>query len=83
LCRGSLAGRAQRRRARLCLRPGVEDISVDWARIAYALACVVVPIGWGLIVVWVSNRVDRRLLDGGKSPRAGERTPPRPIEYHI
>ena len=52
---------------------------MNWTQIGYALACVVVPIGWGLVIVWISNRMDRRLLaHGGKSKRS-----PHPIEYHI
>lgn len=52
---------------------------MDWRVLAYALACVVVPIGWGLVIVWISNRMDRRLLQRGGE---GARRPP-PIEYHI
>jgi hypothetical protein len=54
---------------------------MDWPLIAYALACVVVPIAWGLIVVFVSNRLDRRFLGQGSRGR-GDRKPV-PIEYHI
>ena len=49
---------------------------MHWQQIGYALACVLVPITWGLIIVGVSNRMDRRLIH----ERRGE---PRPIEYHI
>lgn len=45
--------------------------------IGYSLACVVVPVAWGLIIVWISNRMDRRLLRGSK------RSHEQPIEYHI
>ena len=52
---------------------------MNWTQIGYALACVVVPIGWGLVIVWISNRMDRRLLThGGRGKRS-----PHPIEYHI
>jgi hypothetical protein len=54
---------------------------VDWSLIAYALACVVVPITWGLIVVAISNRIDRHLVHGGQPGE--DRRAPRPIEYHI
>jgi hypothetical protein len=54
---------------------------MDWESILYALACVTVPVAWGLIVVWISNRIDRRLLRTGR--RAGKRGAARPIEYHI
>lgn len=51
---------------------------MTWGQVAYGLACVVVPVAWGLVVVWGSNRIDRRLFGG----RGGKRPPP-PIEYHI
>lgn len=52
---------------------------MSWTQMSYALACVLVPIGWGLLVVWISNRLDRRLLEN-----AGEEgRKPHPIEYHI
>ena len=51
---------------------------------AYALACVLVPVAWGLIVVWVSNRIDQRLVRrNGRKGSGGRRRAPRPIEYHI
>ena len=56
---------------------------MDWGRIGYALACVVAPLAWGLIIVWVSNRMDRDLLRKGGGRRGGKRRAPRPIEYHI
>ena len=42
----------------------------------YILACLVVPVAWGLIVVWASNAVEKRLRPGpdGEKPT---------IEYHI
>lgn len=57
---------------------------MNWGRIAYALACVIVPIAWGLVIVWVSNRMDRRFLAKASARADGspEATPP-PIEYHI
>jgi len=54
---------------------------MDWGQIGYVAACVIVPVAWGLLVVWVSNRIDRRLLRSVRP--AGKRRPPRPIEYHI
>jgi hypothetical protein len=47
-------------------------------QIGYALACVLVPVAWGLVIVWISNRLDRRFVargDGGRAPHS--------IEYHI
>jgi hypothetical protein len=54
---------------------------VSWHLIGYALACVVTPLAWGLVIVWVSNRMDRRLVR--RRPSSGRRKLPRPIEYHI
>jgi hypothetical protein len=54
---------------------------VSWQLIGYALACVVTPFAWGLVIVWVSNRMDRRLVR--RRPHGGRRKLPRPIEYHI
>jgi len=57
------------------------NATVSWHLIGYALACVVTPFAWGLVIVWVSNRMDRRLVR--RRPRDGRRKLPRPIEYHI
>ena len=54
---------------------------VSWHLIGYALACVVTPLAWGFVIVWVSNRMDRRLVR--RRPSGGRRKLPRPIEYHI
>lgn len=54
---------------------------MNWKLIGYSLACVMVPVVWGLIIVWVSNRMDRRLVRAGRRERKGK--PPNPIEYHI
>jgi len=35
---------------------------VSWQLLGYARACVVTPLAWGLVIVWVSNRMDRRLV---------------------
>jgi len=34
---------------------------VSWSTAGYALACVLVPVAWGLVVVWVSNRLEERI----------------------
>ncbi len=48
----------------------------------YAALCVVVPVAWGLVVVWISNRIEgavgRRLAASKKKRRA-----PPPTQYHI
>jgi len=51
----------------------------------YAGACVLLPVAWGLAMVWVTNRIerivsrcqDRRDDTGSATP------PPPPVEYHI
>lgn len=42
----------------------------------YAVACVVVPVAWGILVVWVMDRVEQVLR------RRGSSIPP-PPEYYI
>lgn len=42
----------------------------------YVLACLVVPILWGIVIVKVSNAVERRLR------KAGDPEAP-PIEFYI
>ena len=48
--------------------------------IAYALACVVVPVAWGLVVVWLSNRLDGTSRRGPGHPPTDFRDAPL---YHI
>lgn len=44
--------------------------------VLYVLACLVVPVAWGLLVVWASNIIEARIR------RDGREEPPT-IEYHI
>jgi len=56
---------------------------MSWESYAYAFACVVVPVAWGLAVVWLSNRIESlvsRQRRGAEDARKKEL--PR-IEYHI
>ena len=55
---------------------------MDWYTIGYALACVILPVAWGLLVVWASNRIDRRMVQHDRRRDRTRRSPP-PIEYHI
>jgi hypothetical protein len=51
--------------------------------VGYALLCIVVPLAWGLLVVWASARIEER-LNKRKPPQDGsEKAPMPPIEYHI
>jgi hypothetical protein len=65
--------------------PGMSEwrIKVTLHTVGYALACVLVPVAWGLVVVWVSNRLDARILRHDRRTGHGRRRRPRPIEYHI
>lgn len=57
---------------------------MNWRPLGYAIACVVVPVAWGLLVVRVSNWAERTL-----KKRRVDRSPPQreeefpPIDYHI
>ena len=48
--------------------------------IGYALLCITAPMVWGLLVVWISNRIERKLR-GDKRPECAQDVPP--IDYHI
>lgn len=51
----------------------------------YAGACVLLPVAWGLAMVWVTNRIERlvsrRLSHHEES--GGTPAPPPTVEYHI
>ena len=50
----------------------------------YAFACVLVPIAWGLIVVWVTNRLENRLFrQTNRTGAENESASPPPIDFHI
>lgn len=42
----------------------------------YLIACLVVPVAWGLLVVWASNLIEGRMRHDGRDD-------PPTIEYHI
>jgi hypothetical protein len=56
---------------------------MNWQSVGYALICVVVPVLWGLGVVWGSNRVERLVLRRRKGSAKRRTEPLPPIEYHI
>ena len=57
---------------------------MPWRLVGYALACVVLPMAWGLLVVAVSNRAERALSKRrGPDGSAEEASPLPPIDYHI
>jgi len=62
-----------------------DDVTENFAAgaIAYGVACVVVPMLWGVIVVWATNRVEA-LVDRRDRARGRVRRGHVPrIEYHI
>jgi hypothetical protein len=48
----------------------------------YAIACVVVPVAWGLAMVWVTHRLECRIR-GRRKPGGEEAVPTVSPEYHI
>jgi hypothetical protein len=57
-------------------------MAVTWESIGYAIACVVVPVLWGVAVVRLSNAIERR-VSARRMRREGGGAEPPPIEYHI
>src|SRR5207237_6012259 len=58
--------------------------AMQWDRIAYAILCVLAPVGWGLVVFWLSNEVEEmvRRQGRGKGQNEAEATLP-PTAYNI
>lgn len=55
-----------------------------WSAVGYAVACVVVPVAWGLLVVRTSTWAERQLLKRRRdepTAQSAEEFPP--IDYHI
>ena len=56
---------------------------MNFFKVGYALLCLVVPLAWGLLIVWASARIER-FLTRRKSPQASpDETSLPPIDYHI
>jgi hypothetical protein len=51
--------------------------------LGYAVICIVVPVVWGVAVVWASNRIERIVLRRRKSSKGRRQKGLPPIEYHI
>jgi hypothetical protein len=51
----------------------------------YAGACVLLPVVWGLVMVWTTGRIERVIARRRMRRPASEGTPPQPptLEYHI
>ncbi|HZP84193.1 MAG TPA: hypothetical protein VFB21_21305 [Chthonomonadaceae bacterium] len=57
---------------------------MDWNRFLYVAACVVVPVAWGLVVLWVSNRIETLVLrQGRRKGLKDEEAAMPPLDYHI
>jgi len=48
--------------------------------VLYAALCLIVPIAWGLVVVWLSNRIEGAI--SRRRAGANRKSLP-PTEYHI
>jgi hypothetical protein len=50
--------------------------------IVYAAVCVIVPLLWGLMIVWISNRIEAIVIRRrARSGRTDKKLPP--TEYYI
>ncbi len=51
----------------------------------YAGACVLLPVLWGLVMVWTTERIERVIARHRMRHPAPGGTPPQPptLEYHI
>ena len=57
---------------------------MSWRSIGYAALCVIVPSAWGMIVVWVSRQVEKRVLQQGRRKgKSDEQATMPPLDYHI
>lgn len=51
-----------------------------WTALSYALLCVLTPMVWGLLVVWISSAIERKVRAARKDGVDQEISP---IDYHI
>jgi len=51
--------------------------------LGYAVICIVVPVVWGVAVVWASSRIERIVLKRRKGQKKRRQKGLPPIEYHI
>jgi len=57
-----------------------------WWTVLYVAACVVVPLAWGLVIVWVSNHMDGVLRRSRAGSDKGNPMHPEDstrVDYHI
>ena len=53
---------------------------MSFRAIGYGVLCVAVPLAWGLLVVLISNAIERKLRSGIKADTLDDVSQ---IEYHI
>lgn len=57
---------------------------MEWERIGYAALCVIVPVAWGLLVLRVSNAIERRVkAQGQRQGKTEEQATMEPLDYNI
>ncbi len=50
----------------------------------YALACVIIPVAWGLLMVWATDRLEPILFHHKQHDADDPEKPAiKPLEYHI
>ena len=60
-----------------------KETALNFHTIGYALLCIVVPLTWGLVVVWASAKIETLRGQPESSPDNPGATPMPPIDYHI
>jgi len=63
--------------------PTLPREEMSFSLLEYAVICIVVPVLWGLAVVWASNRIERIVLRRRKGSKGRRKQALPPIEYHI
>lgn len=60
---------------------------MPWNAIVYALICVIVPVAWGLVVYFISNKVEHAALKhtpkGQNGTTLRDESDPIPLDYNI
>ena len=57
---------------------------MDRPKFGYIVLCVVAPVAWGLIVLWLSNRIEAAVRKHGRKRGMTEsETTMTPLDYYI
>lgn len=52
--------------------------------VGQSLLNIIAPVGWSLIILWISNRIERLVLQQGKRKGlSAEQAAMPPLDYHI